>query len=433
MPKVSELNKATRDALRRGLGVVSVSVKEFGAAGDGVTDDTAAINSAAQYCLETGKILTAQAGDYKITETVTISCCADLSPARFVVYGNPSAAVIVGGQVALQDAKIALPKKISNAEKSGNGWAGMGVGVKVLNCYSCKVDVGRVAGFAVNLWLAADGMGCVYNTINLGHLENGKVNLLLQAESESGWVNENLFFGGRYSHWSNEGEAVADTRHIKMLPADTLALNSWPNNNVFLKPSIEGDVAEFHVEWSGAYNAIISGRWEASAPKVRSVGHASQVLTGRNMVTGGYSPQSIQYSSSGVVQSSGALGPGTLDIEGSGDVINISNTASSAISAPHIQGFAAGESPLGKTAGATNWTYRLYANGLSGKPSANANPSVTLDFSNGRGSFGGGIGVFGATPVAAKPAVSGAKGDNPALASLISALAAYGLIADQTT
>jgi hypothetical protein len=45
----------------------------------------------------------------------------------------------------------------------------------------------------------------------------------------------------------------------------------------------------------------------------------------------------------------------------------------------------------------------------------------------------GSMSVWNATPPAAKPTVSGAKGSNAALASLMTALAAYGLVTDSTT
>jgi hypothetical protein len=45
----------------------------------------------------------------------------------------------------------------------------------------------------------------------------------------------------------------------------------------------------------------------------------------------------------------------------------------------------------------------------------------------------GGLGAFGAAPVTARPTVTGAKGGNAALASLLTALAGYGLVTDSTT
>jgi hypothetical protein len=44
-----------------------------------------------------------------------------------------------------------------------------------------------------------------------------------------------------------------------------------------------------------------------------------------------------------------------------------------------------------------------------------------------------GFGAFGTAPVTVQPSVTGAKGGNEALASLLTALAAFGLITDNTT
>jgi hypothetical protein len=54
----------------------SVSVKDFGAVGDGVTDDTAAIQAAADYCHTYGKklIILAPSNFYKISSTITFNC-----------------------------------------------------------------------------------------------------------------------------------------------------------------------------------------------------------------------------------------------------------------------------------------------------------------------------------------------------------------------
>jgi hypothetical protein len=48
-------------------------------------------------------------------------------------------------------------------------------------------------------------------------------------------------------------------------------------------------------------------------------------------------------------------------------------------------------------------------------------------------SMSNGLGAFGATPVTARPTVTGAKGGNAALTSLMTALSAYGLVTDSTS
>ena len=52
---------------------IMVSVRHFGAAGDGVTDDTAAFKSAVAECEITGKKMFVPAGEYLVTEPIVIS------------------------------------------------------------------------------------------------------------------------------------------------------------------------------------------------------------------------------------------------------------------------------------------------------------------------------------------------------------------------
>jgi hypothetical protein len=58
--------------------------------------------------------------------------------------------------------------------------------------------------------------------------------------------------------------------------------------------------------------------------------------------------------------------------------------------------------------------------------------AITGDFSHNSGAGGSGVGFFGVTPVS-RPTVTGSKGGNAALGSLVSALASLGLIVDSTT
>lgn len=58
--------------------------------------------------------------------------------------------------------------------------------------------------------------------------------------------------------------------------------------------------------------------------------------------------------------------------------------------------------------------------------------ALSLIRATGAATFSAGVGVFGTAPPAAKPAVTGAKGSNAALASLLTVLASYGLLTDST-
>ena len=52
----------------------SVSVKDFGAVGNGTTNDTTAIQACATYCTANSKTMYIPAGTYKITTAIVASC-----------------------------------------------------------------------------------------------------------------------------------------------------------------------------------------------------------------------------------------------------------------------------------------------------------------------------------------------------------------------
>lgn len=382
-------------------------IRDYGAAGDGVTDDTAAIQAAIDAATAAGGQAYGPEGTYKITSKITIKCDADFSLANIDVYDTPAIAVEVStGNAAdpttsITNATVVLPKVITNKTKPATGWVGQGVGVRCVRNLSCQVVVGNVVGFKTGLLLTSfGGGGCVYNNYYLGHLENNEVNIALTPGDAASWVNENLFLGGRFSHYSAEGTSVSGTRHILLSAAANPV-----NNNLFIRPSIEGNIAEFHVECGGNQNTFQQARWEATTPKLRFYGTSTN-HGARNIVLGGFGLQDLVVSYSGTTGKQNAMLGGAeevIEMGSSGQPLRAQNTGSSTSAIRKWYG--ATEDPW---ANGDDWTVFESSRELRGKRPGDSYPRLTLDYNNGRAYFDTGvtasqtawIGAFGANNVA---------------------------------
>ena len=253
-----ELTYAIYDPSRPQYGAIRGAVS-----GAQRTANSVAIQAAADDAKANDGVLVIK-GEYECGASVNVDCHVDGKSGRLLFYdGAINPAVLVGTTVSgapTHRRNIVLPAVIQMAAKPGAGLWGSGVGVEVANTNACFITIQMVQNFGTNLKLTGYGQGNAYNEYHLGHLDNGKINLHF-APPPGGWVNENNFYGGRFSNYSYEGSNIAGNRHI--LIDDT---GYRPNNNVFIKPSIEGTAPEYHVEMRGSDNTFINPRWETAPP-----------------------------------------------------------------------------------------------------------------------------------------------------------------------
>jgi len=390
-----------------------VSVADFGAVGDGVTDDSAAIQAALDYCESSGNYIWGNPGTYSITSTLVINCSGDMS--AMTINANAvsvSPAIRVGPNTSGQylfDADLKLPF-VNNTAKTGTGWAGFdtAIGVLCANVYQSRITVPHVYNFGIGLKTGGYGVGNVYNTYTIGVLFGNKINLQCKPGDANGWSNQNTYIGGRYGYSSSEGTAVSGVIQIQLRDFDGTG-PSAPNTNLWLNPSIEGDEPEFHLDIQGAFNTIISPRLELTGGVFARINfHAITANeTVGNQFIGGYK-YGVTYSFSGAGTSVNngyiaSRGSNTFDFSGSG--YNVRNTSGNTISAPHFQGFPSSVQPLPKDNTATDWTYRIYGEGFAVKATANTQPRVQVDssgyvfFGTGSAAVAGGL-RYNATPAA---------------------------------
>ena len=367
-----------------------VSVKDFGAVGDGVTDDTAAIQAAANYAKTSGSVLVGVSGTCKITSTIAVLCDCDLSMMTWEANALNVKPVIRVGPISgggsspdLVIAKTIRLPRVRNVAKNTTGWnAGWGSGIELAHVFESRIEVPWVEGFKVGLDCGGYDYGFAYNEIQVGRIYNNEIGVQLKPKDTTGWVNENLFYNGRYVMDSSEG-VVADGRYIKLAPFDVAnAGTSWPNNNVFMKPSIEEQGPAYAVEIAGSFNCFYNSRFEGNND-VLMVGHSSSTVTFENQFFGGYQVSSINIVETGVVVYSGIWNSRGSVLSGTDSVINLQNAGNS--TNPVVRVFDASTTPFGKGAGASDYCFQLTSAGLVGKQAAtNVNtPKVFVDFTNG--------------------------------------------------
>ena len=357
--------------------------KHPGVDNTGTTECAAAIQTALDGFAALGVRAYAK-GTFKIASTITIASNADLSDALFNYTGTTGTAVRVGTTVStgalVWDLNVHLPDVTATA-KTVTGWAQVAgtVGVELCNLYDSTVHVGHVKNFETNLRCYGRGRGFVYNTVFLGQLDNGKVNLKLGADA-TGWCNENSFFVGHLSHQSGEGTSVSGTREIEIE-----VCTNPVNNNKFYSPSVEGNVAEYQLLMAGVSNRVISGRYEVTGgARVRWASDAA-----RNLIDGGHNAVSI-------VESFAAGAAYTNELRANGRRLSNGYTWREGGSAAEGLDFIM--DPGARVAGADRTTaYRVFrcGNYTAMKRAADTNDRLRFDHDNGRIQLGNGTFALG--------------------------------------
>ena len=361
---------------------------------NGAGDPTTAIQLAADTARDANARLIGIHGTYTVTDTIVLECDGDLSQMKIEADGSAVSPVVRFGTVSgapTSYRKMMLPR-VRNSTRVLNEW-GVGVGIELANCNTCSLFVPSTTEFEVGLDCGGYNSGFAYNTSELGFIYSNKINVRISPKASAGWANQNTFIGGRLGF--NTGDFTASgyvgTRQVLISKGSTSG--GGPNNNTFITPSLESDLVEYMVEFneSASYNQFINGRYEGTANNVLFTTGTASGLTD-NVFIGGYQVTQIDFTFSGAGTSryNQVIGARSSDIEASGYAFNISNVSGGAEANPHIQGFNAGDNPMLKDASSTDWVYRIYANGISGKRSTDAYAQAFLDFQNGRLYFGAG-------------------------------------------
>jgi hypothetical protein len=319
------------------------SVVDYGADPTGVSDSAAAINAcntAAVAAGGNGGTVYFPPGTYYIASKITLTTHVWAQEAQINTDQDITAIQLGDGTTIFKNKIIYLPN-VTNTAKTTLGWSGTSIGVKIVNAYQNQIFVGQIYKFVTGLMLTSTGaQGNVYNNYYLGTLWDNQTQLLITPGAVTSWVNENNIYGGRFlfntaelqaPNTAQTGQPGCRDIYIKMYPDDASHI---PDNNVFYKPDLEGNVPQYHVECQGFQNYINHARWESSYPKVYFSSYSATKASKANQINLGYNSENIVYSEDANANYNSVITNGTKRMNsygaGADGVMIMQNNSSSA-------------------------------------------------------------------------------------------------------
>jgi len=220
----------------------------FGAVGDGVTDDAAALRCAlaavhtdAELTID-NRFGTLDWGwrHFYTTEglTTVYGCHMKTSGARITVPNTFEGTVInIDGPRANEIYSLDLHfPEIHKAPSGGNAtWAQDAIGIQMTNVRNSKIRIDKVSGFWKGIVARGNQQGFVYNQIWLGNIVNCQYGLQFEFAA-SGWVNENTWYGGKFSDATGASTENLECVSINAGDETSVILN---DHNMFIRPCLE--------------------------------------------------------------------------------------------------------------------------------------------------------------------------------------------------
>lgn len=218
----------------------------FGAKGDGVTDDYIAITNCISAAQSDNKIVVFPkvANGYKISDRIIISGRVDV-----LMY---SPVISTGDAIVVGTSNVRTREHIYVLKATGNG---SGDGIKFINVTASNISV-DCSKFENGVVFLGDTLGFSYNKVNLGLIMDCEYCVTLTNDN-GGWCNENIFINGKLGKYSGYSKTCCGI-------LITSRKNYSNNNNVFLKPCVEGCDKGFRFEYSQR-TSVLFARTEAVA------------------------------------------------------------------------------------------------------------------------------------------------------------------------
>jgi len=218
-----------------------ITPEMFGAAADGTTDDTTAIQDTfdAADANDYGIRFDGPGKQYKITDTVTLQDGNDLdmNGSEILYAGTRDRPALVIGSTAANN--YADLRNLS-VRSSVTDWTDPDyVGLRLMNLQRSNISIRAVVGFAVGFDCYSETSYFAYNKVTIGALADCQMlqRLITVGSSSLAFVNENTFIGGNFM-LTGAVSGFGDAYGV-VVTWDKVSSYRGQNSNVWIRPSFE--------------------------------------------------------------------------------------------------------------------------------------------------------------------------------------------------
>lgn len=234
VPYLGSVPRTVEDKLAETL-----TARDFGATGDGSTDDGPALQAAMNAAAAAGKHLVIGEGSFRTGMPLSLpAAAAGLTMGGVILYAGAAghAALTIGDSGASRaQGRVYQGLRVYNATQAD--WSNEAdTGILLRNLYECVVDIRQAERFTLGVQLLGDATGFSNTTLTYGRIVDNKVGLDIRCAAASGWNNALVHIGGHFA-CSSATAPTQDRFGIRFSAAS--GAYDLHNGHLFLGPNFE--------------------------------------------------------------------------------------------------------------------------------------------------------------------------------------------------
>jgi hypothetical protein len=180
----------------------TLSARDFGAVGDGVTDDGPALQAAMNAAAASGRHLVIGEGTHRTTMPLMLpGAAAGLTMRGAILYAGPAgvtALTLGDGGTARNAVKLYQGLRVLRASISD--WLDeRDIGVLVRNQDSSRIDIRQVEGFTIGVRTLGEERGFEDSELHFGRIVNNRIGLDVRAQTAAAWNTSVRYVGGHFA------------------------------------------------------------------------------------------------------------------------------------------------------------------------------------------------------------------------------------------